>query len=258
MTMPTSPHTFVWYELMTTDMDAAEAFYGAVVGWTPQSIPQPDMRYTVMKAGDRMAAGVMALPPEAREAGARPGWVGYVGTDDADASTRKVREAGGMVHREPADIPDIGRFSVVADPQGAMFMLFQPMGGDNSPAPAGTPGHVGWHELYAADWPSAFDFYAGQFGWTKGRAMDMGPMGTYQLFAAGGDAIGGMMNKPDVIPVPVWLYYFNVEAIDAAAARVTAGGGQVINGPHEVPGGAWIIQCMDPQGAMFALVAPRR
>jgi uncharacterized protein len=229
-----------------------------LVGWTPQSISQPDMRYTVMNAGDKMVAGVMALPSEAREAGAGPGWVGYVGTDDADASTRKLREAGGMVHREPADIPDIGRFSVVADPQGAMFMLFQPMGGDNSPAPAGTPGHIGWRELYAADWSSAFDFYAGQFGWTKDRAMDMGPMGTYQLFAAGGEAIGGMMNKPDVIPVPVWLYYFNVEAIDAAAARVSSGGGQVINGPHEVPGGAWIIQCMDPQGAMFALVAPRR
>jgi uncharacterized protein len=116
--MPTLPHAFVWYELMTTNMDAAEAFYGAVVGWSPQSIPQPDMRYTVMKAGDRMVAGVMALPADAREAGARPGWVGYVGTDDADASTRKLREAGGMVHREPADIPDIGRFSVVADPQG--------------------------------------------------------------------------------------------------------------------------------------------
>ena len=256
--MPTLPHAFVWYELMTTNMDAAEAFYGAVVGWSPQSIPQPDMRYTVMKAGDRMVAGVMALPADACEAGARPGWVGYVGTDDADASTRKLREAGGMVHREPADIPDIGRFSVVADPQGAMFMLFQPMGGDNSPAPAMTPGHIGWHELYAAAWPSAFDFYAGQFGWTKAEAIDLGPMGTYQLFAAGSEAIGGMMTKPDAIPAPVWLYYFNVEAIDAAAARVTAGGGQVINGPHEVPGGAWIIQCIDPQGAMFALVAPRR
>ena len=252
------PNTFVWYELMTTDMDAAEAFYGAVVGWTPRSASQPGMPYTVMNAGDKMVAGVMSLPPDARAAGARPGWVGYVGTDDADASTRKLREAGGMVHREPADIPDIGRFSVVADPQGAMFMLFQPMGGDNSPAPAGTPGHIGWHELYAADWPSALDFYAGQFGWTKDRAVDMGPMGTYQLFAAGGDPIGGMMNKPQSIPSPVWLYYFIVGEIDAAAARVTAAGGQVLNGPHPVPGGAWILHAMDPQGAMFALTAPRR
>jgi predicted enzyme related to lactoylglutathione lyase len=138
-------------------------------------------------------------------------------------------------------------------------MLFQPSGGgDNSPAPAGPPGHVGWHELYAADWVSAFDFYVGRFGWTRGDIIDMGPMGTYQLFAAGGDPIGGMMNKPDMIPSPAWLYYFNVAAADAAAALFTDQGDQVLNGPHQVPGGSWIQQCLDPQGAVFALVAARR
>jgi uncharacterized protein len=200
----------------------------------------------------------MLLPDEACQAGARPGWVGYIYADDVDAATEGVRQAGGAVHRAPADIPEVGRFSVVADPQGAMFMLFKPSGGDNSPAPAGTPGHVGWHELYASDWRSAFDFYAGQFGWTKADAMDMGPMGTYQLFAAGGDPIGGMMNKPDGIPSPAWLFYFNVAQADATVARVTDRGGQILNGPHQVPGGSWIVQCMDPQGAMFALAAPSR
>jgi predicted enzyme related to lactoylglutathione lyase len=257
--MATSPKTFVWYELMTTDVDAAEAFYRAVVGWTPQKWGQPDMGYTVMKIGETAVAGLMPLPAQAREAGRRPGWVGYIGTDDVDASTDRVRQAGGTVHRAPADIPDVGRFSVVADPQGAIFMLFQPSGGgDNSPAPAGPLGHVGWHELYAADWVSAFDFYADQFGWTKGDIIDMGPMGTYQLFAAGGDPIGGMMNKPDMIPSPAWLYYFNVAAADAAAARLSDQGGQVLNGPHQVPGGSWILQCLDPQGAVFALVAAKR
>ncbi len=86
----------------------------------------------------------------------------------------------------------------------------------------------------------------------------MGPMGTYQLFAAGAEPIGGMMTKFDGIPAPFWLYYFTVGAIDAAAARVTDKGGQVLQGPHPVPGGSWIIQCRDPQGAMFALVASRR
>jgi predicted enzyme related to lactoylglutathione lyase len=257
--MATAPRTFVWYELMTTDVDAAEAFYRAVVGWTPQEWGQPDIRYTIMKTGKTAVAGLMPLPTEARAAGGRPGWIGYIGTDDVDASTDRLRQAGGTVHRAPADIPDVGRFSVVADPQGAIFMLFQPSGGgDNSPALAGTPGHVGWHELYASDWVSAFDFYAGQFGWTKGDIIDMGPMGTYQLFAAGGDPIGGMMNKPDMIPSPAWLYYFNIAEIDAAAARVTDQGGQVLNGPHQVPGGSWILQCLDPQGAAFALVAAKR
>jgi predicted enzyme related to lactoylglutathione lyase len=83
-------------------------------------------------------------------------------------------------------------------------------------------------------------------------------MGKYRIFAEGGVPIGGMMDKPAEMPAGAWQYYFNVDAIDAAAERVTANGGQVLMGPHEVPGGSWIIQAQDPQGAMFALVAPRR
>ena len=159
------------------------------------------------------------------------------------------------MHRPPSDIPDVGRFAVVADPQGATFMLMSPNGPDQPPAPAGTPGHIGWHELYASDWKSAFDFYAGQFGWTKGEAMDMGEMGTYQLL---GDGTGAMMDKPAAFPAPFWLFYFNVPSIDAAAATVAAEGGKVLMGPHEVPTGQWILQGQDPQGAMFALLAPGR
>ncbi|TIX38240.1 MAG: VOC family protein, partial [Mesorhizobium sp.] len=130
---------------------------------------------------------------------------------------------------------------------------------DQPPVPARTPGHIGWHELYTTDWTAAFDFYAEQFGWTKAGDFDMGPaMGTYQVFAFGGEPVGGMMNKPEQIPVPVWQFYFNVAAIDAAAKRVTDNGGKVIMGPMEVPGGDWIVQCTDPQGAHFALIAPAR
>lgn len=256
--MSPSPNPFVWYELMTTDMEAAEAFYRAVIGWTSRDSGHPEMRYTIMSAGDRRVAGVMTLPSETRDRGGRPGWIGYIGVDDVKAATARIRQAGGVAHREPDEIPNIGRFSVVADPQGAVFVLFQPLEAGDPPAPMGTPGHVGWRELYAADGPSAFEFYAGQFGWTKAEAMDMGPMGVYQLFAAGGDAIGGMMTKPDNVPAPFWLFYFNVPELDAAVARVTGNGGQILFGPTEVPGGAWIVQGMDPQGAMFALVAPRR
>lgn len=256
--MPTHPKAFVWYELMTTDMDAAEAFYRAVIGWGAQDSGQSDPRYTLLSAGDRRVAGLMAMPATVRAAGGRPGWFGYIEAENIAAATEGVSRAGGAVHRAPADIPGIGRFSVVADPQDAAFVLFQPTGENGPPAPAGTPGHVGWRELHAADWPSAFDFYAGQFGWTKAEVLDMGPMGTYQLFAAGGDPIGGMMNRPDGMPSPGWLFYFNVEQADAAAGRVAGHGGRVLNGPLQVPGGSWILQCVDPQGAMFALAAARR
>lgn len=255
--MPASPAAFVWYELMTTDLDAAAAFYGSVVGWGRQDWGEPG-GYALMQAGGTMVAGIMPMPAEYRETGGPPAWFGYVGVPDVDAASERLREAGGSVYRAPADIPEIGRFSVVADPQGAMFMLFTPQGFAPTPAAPMTPGHIGWHELYAADGAGAFDFYASQFGWTKDQALDMGPMGTYQLFAAGGPAIGGMMTKPGEMPRPAWLYYLVVPTIDAAQKRVTDGGGQVLNGPMEVPGGAWIIQCLDPQGAMFALVAGGR
>lgn len=255
--MPATPATFVWYELMTTDLDAAAAFYGSVVGWGRQDWGPPG-GYALMKAGEAMVAGIMPMPDEYRESGGPPAWLGYIGVENVDAATEELRQAGGTVHRAPADIPEIGRFSVVADPHGAMFMLFTPQGGAPPTAAPMTPGHVGWHELHAGDGPAAFDFYAARFGWTKDQAMDMGPMGTYQLFAAGGPAIGGIMTKPAQMPRPAWLFYFTVPAIDAAQKRVSDGGGQVLNGPMEVPGGAWIIQCLDPQGAMFALVAAGR
>lgn len=258
--MPKSPMPFFWYELMTTDLDAAEAFYTTVVGWTAQPFEAgPGMpRYIVMNVGERGVAGLMTLPEDVAKMGMPPAWLGYIHTKDVDASTKSLTAAGGTVHREPDDIPSVGRFAVVADPQGTTFMLMQPSGPDQPTVPATSPGHIGWHELYTSDWKAAFDFYSGQFGWEKGDAMDMGPMGTYQTFGAGPESGGGMMNKPEQIPVPVWLFYFNVPAIDAAARRVTDNGGKILMGPMEVPGGSWIVQCQDPQGAHFALTAPVR
>lgn len=254
--MPVSPKSFFWYELMTNDVKAAEAFYTAVVGWRAQPWGEPgEGAYTVMNADDRGVAGLMAIPDRASEAGGQPAWLGYIYADDVDAATVGVKKAGGSVHRPPEDIPGVGRFSVVADTQGVAFMLMQPEGSDQPPVPIDTLGHVGWHELYARDWQKAFDFYSGQFGWTKADAMDMGEMGVYQLFAAGGEPIGGMMDKPEQIPAPFWLFYFNVPAIDEAVQRVKTNGGQILMGPVEVPGGSWIVQCLDPQGAAFALAA---
>ena len=156
-------------------MDAAEAFYRAVVGWEARDSGQQAMRYTLFSAGDTPVAGLMTIPPNAAAAGMRPGWVGYIGVDDVDAAAARLTEAGGRIHRAPDDIPGVGRFAVVADPQGAAFMLFRPSGQMPAAEVApGTPGHVGWHELYAADWESAFAFYAGQFGWTKATSVDMG------------------------------------------------------------------------------------
>ncbi len=112
--------------------------------------------------------------------------------------------------------------------------------------------------MHAGDGASAFAFYSGLFGWTKAEAIDMGQMGVYQTFATGGAPCGGMMTKKPETPAPFWLYYFNVDAVDAAMARVRDGGGQIIIDPMQVPGGSWIAHCLDPQGAMFAMVGCKR
>ena len=214
--------------------------------------------YILLSAGSAMVGGLMPIPDDAKAMGAGPCWTGYIAVADVDGGAERVKQLGGMVHRPPADIPGVGRFAVVADPHGAVFILFKGQGEEpHTPAP-GTPGHVGWRELRAGDGESDYSFYASLFGWMKVDEVDMGPMGKYLIFSTGNGPVGGIMTKTADTPQPYWLYYFNVDAIDAAAARVQKGGGKVTNGPMEVPGGSWIVQCVDPQGAMFALVAPKK
>lgn len=251
---------FCWYELMTKDVDAAAHFYGTVVGWSTRDSGMPGMNYTLAYAGDSQVAGMMALPEEA--AGMPPMWMGYIFTDKLEDTLRDIVANGGTVQRQPQDIPGIGRFAMAADPHGAVFSLFSTQ--DEGPERPGMmqPGQIGWNELMAGDLDSAWEFYSKTFGWTKDTAVDMseGGMGTYQTFAVrGGDAIGGMMTKPADLPAPpFWGYYFVVEGLDAAGKRVTDGGGRILMEPMEVPGGAWIINCLDPQGAHFSLVAMTR
>jgi predicted enzyme related to lactoylglutathione lyase len=250
---------FIWYELMTDDVDGAKAFYDDVVGWRHEDMSAGGMSYTIVKANGDGVGGMMPIPADAKAMGVPPNWSGYICVDDCDAAAQKVKSLGGQVIRAPDDIPDIGRFAVVADPHGAVFEIMTPLPMDppRAHAPMGTTGHTSWHELYAGDLDKDFEFYGAMFGWRKDQAMDMGSMGTYQIFANQDGPIGGMMNKPPQAARPGWLYYFQVGDIDAAVGRVTHDGGQVVSGPMEVPGGSWIIRGVDPQGAMFALVGSR-
>jgi uncharacterized protein len=248
---------FVWYELMTTDTEAAKAFYAQVVGWGTQDASMPGIAYSLFTAGQTSVGGLIELPEDAKKVGARPSWVGYVGVNDVDATTDRVKQLGGVVHVPPTDIPNVSRFSVVADPQMATLALFKWLKADQGqPAELDMLGGVGWHELLAADWEKAWPFYGELFGWQK-AAADLGALGTYQLFSAAGQTVGGMFTKPPTVPAPFWLYYFNVDDIDVAARRVKAGGGQILSGPIEVAGGNRTVQCADPQGAIFALVGNR-
>jgi uncharacterized protein len=250
---------FVWYELLTTNVSGAKAFYADVVGWGARDVSIPGAAYNFFTSGDTPVTAVMNLPQEMWRAGAMPCWMGYIRVDDVDVAIDSIVHLGGAVRVPPTTIPNISRFSVVADPQTATFVLVKGLQPGQAPSPeASTPGRVGWHELFAADWETAFVFYNKLFKWEK-KDTDAGPTGPYQRFSAGGETIGAMSNKPSTMPLPFWLYYFNVDDIDAATKRVGAGGGQVLYGPIEVPGGAWIVHCTDPQGAIFGLLhRPRR
>lgn len=255
--MYTPKGSFSWYELMTSDTTAAAAFYTGVVGWTAKDAGSPEMAYTTFNVGEAGVAGMLSLPQHTA-------WIGYISVPDVDAHIEKVVEAGGKLWKPATDVPGMLRFAVMSDPQGAAIALFTPnpaMPSPANPPVPPTPGTIGWRELYAVDLEAAWEFYSTQFGWTKVRDMDMGPMGVYRIFDEGkgspmGD--GGMMTKDPNIPMPHWNFYFQVDGIDAAIERVNAGGGKVLMGPHEVPGGSWIIMGVDPQGAHFALVSPTK
>jgi uncharacterized protein len=249
---------FVWYELVTTDVPAAMAFYTKIMGWGAWDVSVPGKACILFSDGKASVGGLTQLSDDARETGTAPTWIGYVGVDDVDATADRITRLGGTVHVPPTDASDISRFSIFADPQTTRLALFKWLkpGQGQFPDPDAR-GHVGWHELSAADWETALAFYGELFGWQREDA-DIGDTDEYQLFSAGGQTIGGLVTKPPTIPAPFWLYYFNVGDIDAAAQRVKAGGGQILDGPTEVPGGSWIVRCVDPQGALFALKGTRR
>jgi uncharacterized protein len=247
---------FAWYELLTTDRAAAGAFYGKVIGWGVKDASVPELAYTVLTADDIPVSGLMDLPEEGRRLGATPRWIGYIAVDDIDATAAQIKHLGGTIMVPPTD-SNIGRISVVADPQRATFALVTGLTyGDGQPGGLEQPGRVGWHELLAEDRNRIFDFYGELFGWQKANA-ETDPADLYQLFSAAGQTIGGMLTKLPSVSQPFWLHYFNVDDIGAAARRVEAGGGRVLQGPIELPDGCWIARCADPQGALFALQGAR-
>jgi predicted enzyme related to lactoylglutathione lyase len=245
---------FVWYDLMTDDPKAAEAFYTTLMGWGAEPWAGSVPPYTMWTSGASPIGGVMALPEEARAGGAPPHWLAYVRVGDVAASAGRVRELGGAVHHGPTEISGAGSFAIVADAQGAVFALYQSAEEHPSESAAPEVGRFSWHELATTDHEAALGFYGELFGWQAQESIDMGEAGTYRLYGLDGPPLGGMFNKPAEMPgPPMWIYYARVADLDAAVSMVSELGGRVVSGPTEVPGGDRIAQCLDPQGALFAL-----
>jgi predicted enzyme related to lactoylglutathione lyase len=242
----------VWCELLTNDVKAAESFYTTVVGWTVAPF-DPNGGYDILKRPDGAGIGGVMKIPEGMNF--PPHWAMYIGVPNLDAAVAHIKRLGGSTLSELHDMPDVGRFQAMKDPQGAMFAILEPApSSQERPELPPEPGDVSWRELYTSDAAAAMRFYAELFGWRETQAMDMGPMGKYHIFARSSD-LGGMMNTPKEMAgmPPNWGLYFRVNGLDAAIGRITANGGQVLNGPMEVPGGDRIVNAMDPQGGAFSL-----
>jgi uncharacterized protein len=258
MTAPSLLGRPLWYELLTTDPAAAEAFYKPVVGWGTMPFDGAGLHYTMWTRPDGAPmGGVMAFPDEVKAAHVPPHWMMYIGVDSLEDAVAHVERLGGSPLSPVIDIPVVGRMRVLKDGQGAAFAVYQPSSPPQAPDGDPVPGDVSWHELYTTDNAAAMAFYGELFGWKPTEAMDMGPMGVYRMFGrrGPGQSMGGMMTKtPDMAQIPnCWLPYFLVPDIHAAAVGPDPFGGTVRMGPMEVPGGSWILQAEDPQGGTFAL-----
>lgn len=254
---------FIWYELLTTDADAAQAFYGDIVGWSATDSGQSDIDYRILSSAEGAVGGLMQITDDMKAAGARPVWLGYIAVDDVDETVAAITAAGGAIQMSPMDIPQVGRIAMATDPQGAPFYVMRGASDEQSHAFAyDRPrlGHCAWNELATSDRAGAMQFYGDLFGWKKDGEMDMGPMGAYE-FVRRADTEGifaGIMTRPQEMPVSLWNYYFRVADIDDAVRRTHAGGGQLIVGPMEIPGGEFSVNAVDPHGALFAFVGPRK
>lgn len=241
--------SFVWHELMTHDPAKAAEFYSGISGWKAQKW-QGGMDYTLLLSGKEPVAGIMALPSERDADSAVPAWLGYIGVSDVDAIATETQRLGGRVIRAPADIPNAGRFAVLADPQGIHFGIY---GAADTSVSSSADKYFVWHELVTTDQNAALRFYQALFGWREIRRMNMGAMGDYVIFGWDDTERGGIMTKPAEVPTPYWVAYQNVPDARKTAERIKSRGGTVIMGPHQIPGGGWIVMAIDPTGAMFAV-----
>jgi predicted enzyme related to lactoylglutathione lyase len=236
----------LWYELMTTNMNAAEEFYRRVVGWTSASFAGASQPYSLLhRSGETAVAGIMTRPDGMN---ASPFWAMYVGVPTLEEAAAKIRRLGGSDCSPVIEVPTVGRMQMMKDSQGAAFYIYEPATVDQPPEGPADLGDASWHELMTTDVPAAMRFYHELFGWQPSEALDMGPLGTYQMFNRPHGMIGGMMKKPPEMAhvPPNWQIYFLVPDITAAAEAVKANGGKILNGPMEVPGGDWVLNAADP------------
>ena len=235
--------TFIWHENHSTDVEKAKSFYTELLGWQTEAW-SGEMDYTLIKVGDKGHGGFMAAQGETPSH-----WLGHVLVEDTDETARRAEAAGGRVLFGPENIPEVGRFALIADPQGAIVSAFAPQGeGDLN------EGVFVWDELHTSDPGAAKSFYGEVFGWTA-TDRDMGPM-TYTIFERGEKQIAGCAPLQEGMPTPYWIPYIYSDDVEATVAQAKELGANVFMDTAEVPNIGSIAVLQDPVGAVFGVFKP--
>lgn len=251
------PGSFCWVELGTTDSPTAKTFYKELFGWDYEDTPGgPDMIYTMIKLNGKDVGGLYHMPSDMLAQGIPPHWLSYISVTNADEATAQATAAGATAMKGPFDVADAGRMSVIQDPTGAVFAIWQPV---NNPGMAvyQEQGAACWNELGTNDTQKAQDFYATVFGWSTQKF----PAGEfdYTLFKNGADNVGGMYKIEPALMGPIppnWMVYFAVADCDATVQKATEIGGGALVQPEDIPGVGRFAILRDPAGAAFAILKP--
>jgi predicted enzyme related to lactoylglutathione lyase len=240
-----TPATFSWAELVTSDADGAKTFYASVFGWSYDDFPIPsDGVYTMASRDGKQVAALYAAEQP-------PHWNCYVTVESVEDATARAKELGANVIAEPFDVMTFGRMSVIADPAGAALCLWEPRDHIGA-ALVNAPGALTWNDLVTPDPDSAADFYGKLFGWTTEEIPDAGG---YRVIRNGERNNGGIQRlDPERMgdTPPNWMPYFGHEDVERLAGEIGGLGGQLYNGPIQMPQGKIAI-LGDPQGAVFAV-----
>ncbi len=243
-----------WVDLATTDLAAAKEFYSAVFGWDYADQESPDgVDYSMAMRDGKTVAGLAQMGPERAEQ-MPPMWNTYLAVDDIDAVVAQVPDSGGTVMVPVTDIGEHGRMAFITDPSGAAVGLWQ-AGGHAGAQLVNEPGTLCWNECFTEHVESAAKFYDALLGTTHVTA-DMGGPEPYTTLNVGDDVVGGFMRRDPERHAEVpncWTVYFATGDIDDTVAKVSSGGGSVLNGPFPTPVGAMIVAA-DPQGAVFQAI----
>ncbi len=234
---------FTWFELITNDIDKAKTFYTETLGWKATSMDMGSFTYQALAYGEQMQAGLVAP-----QGGAPNHWISYLSVDDVDARARKVTEHGGKILVPPTDIPTIGRFALVADPQGARFNLFK----GTSDSGGSTRFH--WNELWSPNAAEVLPFYEEVLGFAV-ETMQM-PNGDYYVLKNAEGGQGGLMTSPMPGVPAMWLPYVAIDDCDAATARAKRMGGEAKVEPNTIEGIGRLAIVRDSVGAVIGLITP--